>query len=544
MPALKKMLQAYDLDLIERICSTWGVEPNQPDLSTSINALMAAMQDTVLVNEVIESLPQSAREAWNYILNHSQKLTWSQFTRKFGEVREFGPAKREREEPEIHPVSAAETLWYRGLIGRAFLNLPPEPREFVYIPDELIKRDSLQKSKSLFPPIKKTPADLIKTVFPADGRLIDHMTDWLAARRMGLALSSTAWQAWPENEIFISTLSKESDLVNSNLIPDPETLAVFLQQDRNEVLHHWFKTWLKSHKTNDLKSLPGLTFEGEWQNDPLQPRQFVLEILQTLEMEKWFDLASFVGTFKSHQPDFQRPSGDYDSWFISRSGTKQFLRGYEHWDQVDGALLRYFLCGPLHWLGMVDLAQGQKNSEVSFRLTPLFNFINSEEKPPLDRHAEEKIKINVDLSFSVPLFASRLLRYQIARFCDIRSISSLQTDYEITPNSLEKAQASGLSPKQLVQLLEKHNKGSIPRSLTLLAEQWEKTGRAAEITEQVILRTKSPEIMQFILGNQNTSKFILEQLSPQVAVINKNGVRNIKKILLDLGYLTDINLDV
>lgn len=544
MPALKKMLQAYDLDLIERICSKWGVEPNQPDLSTSLSALLAAMQDSALVNEVIESLPQDAREAWNYVLSHSQKLTWSQFTRKFGEVREFGPAKREREEPDIHPVSAAETLWYRGLIGKAFLNLPPEPREFVFIPDEFIRSNPHHKSKSTFPSIKLSPDNLIKTVYPGDGRLIDHMTDWLAARRMGLDLSPNAWRAWPENELFIATLAMESNLVNSTKTPDPEALAVFLQQDRNEILRHWFSTWLKSRKINDLKSLPGLSFDGEWQNDPLQPRQFILEILQTLEAEKWFDLASFVETVKSHQPDFQRPSGDYDSWFISRSGTDQFLRGFDHWDQVDGALLRYLICGPLHWLGIVDLGLGQKNSEVSFQLSPLFNFINSEEKPPLERRAEEKIKINVDLSFSVPLFASRLLRYQIARFCDIRSISSLQTDYEITPNSLEKAEASGLTPKQLVQLLEKHNKGSIPRSLTLLAEQWEKTGRAAEIAEQVVLRTSSAEIMQVIMSNQNTSKFIREQLSPQVAIMNKNGVRNIKRYLLELGYLTDINLDV
>ena len=60
------------------------------------------------------------------------------------------------------------------------------------------------------------------------------------------------------------------------------------------------------------------------------------------------------------QPDFQRPAGDYDSWFLRDQQSGEFLRGFEHWDEVDGALLRYLICGPLHWLGGVDRPARQR----------------------------------------------------------------------------------------------------------------------------------------------------------------------------------------
>ncbi|MBA4385706.1 MAG: hypothetical protein C0410_13295, partial [Anaerolinea sp.] len=121
MPSLKKMLQSYDLDMIERVSSFWSVDTTNMDLASSIEALYRAMLESSLTAEVLDSLPQSSKEAWDDVQRNPQKITWAHFTRKYGEVREFGPARREREEPELHPISAAETLWYRGLVGRAFL---------------------------------------------------------------------------------------------------------------------------------------------------------------------------------------------------------------------------------------------------------------------------------------------------------------------------------------------------------------------------------------------------------------------------------------
>jgi hypothetical protein len=79
-------------------------------------------------------------------------------------------------------------------------------------------------------------------------------------------------------------------------------------------------------------------------------------MLSQLPQDIWWNLPSFVNAIHDIQPDFQRPAGDYDSWFIRKDNSDDFLRGFSSWDEVDGALLRFLITGPLHWLGFYDLA--------------------------------------------------------------------------------------------------------------------------------------------------------------------------------------------
>jgi len=47
-------------------------------------------------------------------------------------------------------------------------------------------------------------------------------------------------------------------------------------------------------------------------------------------------LNAFIQAIKQTQPDFQRPAGDYDSWYLYDINAQTYLRGFEYWDQVDG----------------------------------------------------------------------------------------------------------------------------------------------------------------------------------------------------------------
>lgn len=324
MPALKKMLQSYDLDMLERISSFWSVDTSNLDQAAAAETLFTAMQDEALASEISASLPEASKAAWEDVLQNPQKNTWAHFIRKYGEVREFGPARREREEPEQHPVSVAETLWYRGLIGRAFLNLPPEPREFVYIPDELIPANNPAKKPPSTLAIQKVDAKSLKIIAPADGRIIDHLTDWLAARRMGRSLPDTIQKAWSEPESFITHMAAASGLITAKGELEPDALPRFFQQERAAILADWTSAWIGSTTINDLRSIPGLVFEGEWYNDPLKPRQFIADILRSLPQGDWYSLTAFIEAVKALQPDFQRSSGEYDL-LVHPQGRKQLI---------------------------------------------------------------------------------------------------------------------------------------------------------------------------------------------------------------------------
>ena len=96
--------------------------------------------------------------------------------------------------------------------------------------------------------------------------------------------------------------------------------------------------------------------EGEWKNQSQVTREFLMNLIEDIPPGKWWSIPAFVKAVKEKYPDYQRPAGDYDSWFIKRESDGAYLRGFAYWDAVDGALIKY-LIHALNWLGRADLAR-------------------------------------------------------------------------------------------------------------------------------------------------------------------------------------------
>jgi len=136
-----------------RVARFWGVDLLTGSFSEALNALAVALSNQELASEVLQSLPEDVRAIWQKVLQ-AGKLPVSQFTRQAGEIRVLGEAKRKREKPDLHPVSPAEVLWYRALIGKGFFSTGQEPQEYVYVPDELIQFFGGQAQKTHQPAIQ------------------------------------------------------------------------------------------------------------------------------------------------------------------------------------------------------------------------------------------------------------------------------------------------------------------------------------------------------------------------------------------------------
>src|SRR5512137_1278275 len=137
MPNLIESLQGRDPGHLQIIARLWGIEPEEQPEGQALASLAPLWQNILKVNQVIANLPVEAGMAMDDLIKHSGRLPWAQFTRTYGELREMGPAKRDRERPYEHPVSAVEILWYRALISKSFFDTPGGPEEFAYIPDDL-----------------------------------------------------------------------------------------------------------------------------------------------------------------------------------------------------------------------------------------------------------------------------------------------------------------------------------------------------------------------------------------------------------------------
>jgi len=544
MPDLFQTLCSSDLDFLNRLARAWKSELPVQEFSAALEDFQKLASERDLFDEIISSLPARAAAAWAYLLQHRGKASWSLFTRQFGELRTFGAAKRSREEPDLHPVSATEELWYRGLIGRAFLDLPPEPQEYAYIPDELLAFAAPEALTANRIGLRPASAVEKRVAFITSDAILDDITEVLAALRMSRPVEDLFKSRPYGYRDFVFALLHETGILTHPANLDATKVKDFLALTRAEALLQLFRTWRGSKKINDLRMLIDLVFEGNWTNDPLPPRELVLENICDSGTKMWWSLSGFIAQVKEKHPDFQRPAGDYESWFIRDVTTNEHLHGAEYWGRIDGALLYSLLTGPLHWLGVADLARNEKDGPVTgFKLSSLGEDLLADHTPVKCRVEDGIIVVGSDAMLHVPASAPRAIRYQIARFGTPMSGSTSERKYRITPESLRQAAEQGLKVSHLLQLFQQAKVKNVPPSLQQQLERWEKYGSEATIEKVILLRLARPELLPLLQKNPRTTPCIMAVLNNQSLLLKPGKVEQMRQGLAELGLLADVKID-
>jgi hypothetical protein len=509
----------------------------------------------------VETLNADARSALETMLSKNGRIPWAEFTRRFGDVREMGAGKRDREKPHLNPESTAEILFYRGLLARAFFNTPKGLQEFAFIPDDLLSLIQQSESNTDWPADQEergengegeeeisiapipgrtvvsansaetsdvlgrpaSPGEKTHSI-PANDFLLDDAATFLAALRLGIE----ALEMQIPVQVLDGFLRSAKILLNSG--PKPERVKAFLEAPRDEALQTLADAWLESETFNELRQLPGLIFEGEWKNQPVVTRDFLLNLLDTVPEGKWWSLTAFIRAVKTRYPDFQRPAGDYDSWFIKREADGEYLRGFAYWDQLDGALVRYFITRILFWLGQVELAAPDESAEPT-----AFRVISERRKA---KSEDEKLVARSNGQIAVPRFAPRAVRYLVARFCEWDDPKADAYQYRITPASLERAGKQGLKVEHLLALLAKHTSGGIPPVLVQALKRWEANGAEARVQIQAVLRVSRPEILEE-LHKSKAARFLGEILGPTTVVVKDGAQSKVLAALTELGLLAE-----
>jgi hypothetical protein len=551
MPDLVQSLQSLDIGHLRIVARFWGLELTSPDMQIALQELVVGLLDPPLVLEIVEALPPKSQQALEALVTEKGRIPWQEFSRRFGELRDAGMGRRDREQFHLHPVSSTEVLYYRALLGHAFFETLGGTQEFAYIPEDLLSLlPAIDPQKMAIPGRLATPQER-KNVVIATDRILDDACTLLSAMRMG-------WKEHPEGfplSLPVDTLLeflRNAGLVDlptnggSVLQTHPDEVKAFLEEPRSSSLLHLVKSWLASTSFNELRQVPGLICEGTWTNDPLATRQFILGLLERIPTGKWWSLSSFVWMIHDTCPDFERPSGDYVTWLIRRRVDDTFLHGSEHWDDVDGALIRYILTGPLHWLGILDLASAEKGRAITaFRLSEWSrDLLNGRE--PSNLPAENgRLHAAANGRISVTLYLPRAVRYQVARFSMWESFRNDEYRYRLTPVSLKNALMQGLKVSHLLSILNKYAAAPLPPSFVRALNRWELNGTEARLEQPVILRLSRPEVLEE-LRKSRAGRFLGEVLGPTTVAVKPGASIKILAALAELGLLTEdiINADI
>ena len=544
MPNLTQSLRSYDLGHLRIIAEHWGVDFEAPDAQSAIGHLIPRLLDDELAEEIVDGLPQKGRDALKDLLQNSGRLSWPLFARRYGEIREMGPGRRDRERPDRGPASVVETLWYSALVARAFFDTTDGPQEFAYIPEDLIPfiyisqgQHASSGSHAVDDPLGRpaSPEERTQVILASD-HLVDDATTFLAALRIGFP---TRFQEGSPTEGLLHSLLTAAGLLNSDGTPIPDPTRAFLEASRGEALAQLARAWLGSSSIDEIRLLPGLRMEGEWENDPLRTRQTILDFLSGVPKGAWWSLSAFVAAIKEHHPDFQRPAGNYDSWYLRDKDTSEYLRGFEHWDDVDGALIEFIITGPLHWLGVFDLAAPEEDeSTTAFRYTRWAANLLKGIAPEGLSAEEARIHIRSDGRVNVPRLTPRSVRYQVARFCTWETEKSDEYRYRLTPSALSNAAQQNLRLNHLLALLQCYADG-IPPSITKALTRWDDEGTVARIEHLSVLRLSSPEVLHS-LRRSRAARFLGDPLGPTTIVVSLGAEVRVLAVLAEMGYLGEV----
>jgi hypothetical protein len=533
MPDLVHSLHLRDLGHLRIVAGLWGHALAAAEPQAALQELAGILLDPGNLRETLEMLPADAREALEALRAAGGRLPWAIFARRFGEFQEAGPGRRDREQVYRKPSSPSEALFYRALIGRAFFDTPSGAQEFAYIPDDLLKAigpsaPAGEGGKRAAPPAPfgrpANPQERAHPLPPSD-RLLDDATTLLAALRMGAAAPETVIPVQA-----VSAFLEAAGILRAGL-PQPEAVRAFLEAERTAAREQLFRAWVESETFNELRQLPGLACEGEWTNQPRAARRFLLDLLEAVPAGKWWSLPALLLDVRQKQPDFQRPAGEYDSWFLKRLSDGAYLRGFACWDEVDGALLRYLLTGPLAWLGRVQLATPADGETVSAFLRPADG--------RLPAPAENgRLHVSSQGLIAASRLLPRAVRYQIARFCEWEIEKPDEYRYRVTTSSLEKAGSQELKVSQLLSLLARHAAGEIPPAFVKALKRWERNGSEARVETQTVLRVSRPEVLEE-LRKSKAGRFLGEPLGPVTVVVKPGAQAKVLAALAELGLLAE-----
>lgn len=551
MRTLEQALLDHEL-IVLRVIGEWlGLELTGADKAQSVEQVAAALAAVDLIQE-IEYLEPEEAAALAALVRENGRAPVAVFSREYGEVRAMGPGRLEREEPWLDPVSPAEALWYRGFLFRGFDQTGDGTLEFYYVPQELLAklRPSPQTTVRELPatPALK-PIDPPPQVHPAVDDAVDDLTTLLAlAQRTGLQpdrlpdLRGLLMNPDRDRRSLLLTLATEMSLLrrsDEHLRPTRAAIE-WLQLSREAQLRALVDAWSRS-VWNELRHTPGLVAEGEgWPNDPLLARTALMDVLPV--DEHWYRLADLVAVVRDQDPDFQRPDGNYDTWYLRDAETHEYLSGFEEWDRVEGRLLAFLIQGPLLWLGMVELSAATEGTQAAYRLAPRALAWLGDERPPADE-IRVPLVVQPEGVLLVPHNASRYERFQAARIADQEPyVPGKPYRYRIVPSSLAQAREQGIAPERMLSFLESASARPVPASVRRGITRWAERGVEGRLQPVVVLRVGDAAILETLRANPRTRDFIAEALGDLAVVVRAGEWEAFRQAVAGLGLLLDVEL--
>ncbi|MBN1249218.1 MAG: hypothetical protein JXC32_16285 [Anaerolineae bacterium] len=549
--ALRTLYQALldsDPARLRIIASLWNIQLTTTRKADMAAELVAAMASAESVAAVLADLPAEQQAALDDVLRHESALPWAVFVRRNGEVRTLGAGRVEREALWREPASAAEALWFMGLVQRAFADQDGQAVEMAFVPEDLRLYMPAPPPLEIPPPPTTTAPEAV--TLGTDSLADDLVTVWAALQREETAPDPPLSALNPPAEArlrLLKGLCEETGWIRTDDSGRPRPGA-------NEILS-WLKAdlwtqwsalahaWIASETWNDVAHIPALKPDpvNPWPNAPRSTRQAFLRALSRCEPGAWYTIEAFKSYVKTYATDFLRQDGIYDTWAPRDAQTEIPLRGFEAWDAVEGELIAFLIAGPLSWLGLVDTghAAGTAREDV-FRLSEAGAAVLDLAAPPaLPEPSPLRLLANADV---IAPRRRRYERFQLSRIAErIQEGDATPAEgyrYRLTPASLDRAKRQRIPLGRITTFLKEATASqALPSTLETAIQRAYRGEGQTKLAHPWILRVSDPKQLQI----PELMPLIVARLTPELAVVREKDRERIRQLLAEHGFLVDVD---
>ncbi len=456
----------------------------------ALSALIEQMLRPEQVRAVWEDLPEEARRTLAAMRHKQWVMPVATFERYFGQLRRMGPGRLQTERPWKSPTGPGEVLWHLGWIMRGFQKRTEGLVDCIIVPPELrplLPLDEITPTpQPRLPTPQSTPAtgrELGELLLDDLGTMLAYVQNHQVWLRQGdrwrmkdlqrllprLRLSRIRQQpleaGGPLHLIFYSAKKLGLLKARNRKLGFGPGLRPWLERSRPQQMLSLFQSWRQGEDWNDLCLTPGLRCqEGAWRNDPALARRALLQRLAAAQPGVWYELDAMIALIYDDTPDFQRPDGLYDTWYIQNEAG-DFLRGFKHWPAVEGRLIRYIWQGPLFWLGVAALdARGEQWSLTEQGEA----FLRGE--PGLAADTGPALQVERDFSIVLAPHIGLWDRLRVALFAFWQA-SEPAYRYRITRRGVQRAQQRGVSRQRIIDFLLRASDGKLPDNVRKALER-------------------------------------------------------------------------
>jgi hypothetical protein len=566
---LRQSLIDCDMAMLRAIAEMHGLELSSNRQEEAVVQLAEELLQPEEVALTLEGLSPTEREALEAIIAQGGRIRAPLFLREYGEVRAFGPGRLEREKPWLELANAAEGLWYRGLIYKAFDETEDYRGEFFFIPQDLLPL--LPQAEQGLPSFTVEPSSPPPVIRQGDLALLEDICTFLSYLQreevkplgggylprpvMGElnerfivkeGLAEIVHERGTQRLAFLHHLCRQLRLVRVRgglLKPNSAEARAWLKSSPAHQIAALQAAWRDDPQWNELWHVPSLRCEDTgWHNDPLATRQRILKHLSQCPPDQWLSLASFIQAIKDSDPDFQRPDGDYSSWYIRQADTGRYFSGFESWDQVEGALIAYLIAQPLYWLGVTSLGYENESDDLpsSFLITPWGAAFLGLPHPEQEEWSPQPIEVRPDFTILVPAGGSLYHRFQIERFAEGQGSEGGACLYRVTLDSLAPLLREGIKVETVLGFLRQAAAGRLPIKVAHTLQQWAQKYGQVSLRSVVLLQVKDDSILPELQTLPQTRPYLQEIISATAATVAERDWPRLVEELRKLGYLPHV----